>query len=319
MNHPTPTYIPPDYELVSTLGSGQTSVVYLAKHKRFGEVALKLPRPELQHRPVLWRMFENEVQITLSLSGDSWSSTNVIKALEGFPTGEKAFLCLEYCSGGTLDELLTKNTKLPFTEATRLILEVARGLEFSHSKQVLHRDVKPANVMLTGDSQAKLADFGTGLFMTERTAERVGTAFYMAPEIFEGKPPSVQSDVYGLGVLAYEVFAGERPFKGNSYDELMLQHLTSVPVNLKYQRSDVDHDLSQVVAKAMSRDQTKRFASVREFIRTFEALNQSQTDLITGRSARVSKVTEPLVKETKNKTSNRERSKGLFSWLKRSK
>ncbi|MCA9838596.1 MAG: serine/threonine protein kinase [Trueperaceae bacterium] len=313
MSDVSPRFVPDQYKIIKQLGSGQTSFVYLAWHPIFGEVALKLPRPELQHRPVLWRMFENEVQITLSLNGGHWRSSNIIQALEGFPTGDKAFLTLEHCPGGTLDMLLSKD-KLDFETATRLILEVARGLEFAHKQQVLHRDVKPANVMLTNQLQAKLADFGTGLFMTERTSERVGTAFYMAPEIFEGHPPSVQSDVYSLGVLAYEVLASERPFKGHSYDELMLQHLTSVPVNLKYKRSDISIELSHVIAQAMSRDKAKRFNSVTAFISTFEQVTQEQPEITTGRKARDSAVNSAKNEDEPSKTRG-----GFFSWFKKSK
>lgn len=313
MSDVTPLFVPDYYKIIKQLGSGQTSFVYLAQHSIFGEVALKLPRPELQLRPVLWRMFENEVQITLSLNGGHWRCPNVIQALEGFPTGDKAFLTLEHCPGGTLDMLLGQGSQLEFQTAVRLILEVARGLEFAHKNQVLHRDVKPANVMLTKDLQAKLADFGTGLFMTERTADRVGTAFYMAPEIFEGRPPSIQSDVYSLGVLSYEVLASERPFKGHSYDELMLQHLTSVPVNLKYKRKDISVELSHVIAQAMSRDQSKRFESVSAFIAAFEEVTSNKTEVTTGRKARDSAVSQSKA-EGASKTKG-----GLFGWFKKSK
>lgn len=285
MSNLKPSFVPEHYELIHPLGSGQTSFVFLAKHPIYGEVALKLPRPELKHRPVLWRMFENEVQISLSLNSGTWLSPNIIKALEGFPTGEKAFLAIEHCSKGTLDALLS-GTRLDLDLAIRLILEVARGLEFAHKQQVLHRDVKPANVMLTEQLVAKLADFGTGIFMTERTSDRVGTAFYMAPEIFEGKAPSIQSDIYSLGILAYEVLASERPFKGNSYDELMLEHLTSIPVNLKYKRSDISVELSQVIAQAMSRDPAKRFTKVAAFIEALEATVSKKDNIVTGRIAR---------------------------------
>ena len=261
-------FVPPEYTIISKLGSGQTSHVYLTEHPRLGQVSLKLPRPELHLRPVLRRMFENEVQITLSINNttERMRDEHVVRALEGYPTGPKAFLTLEYCPGGTLDQLLLKGKQLDFTLASQLILDVAKGLEYTHGRQVLHRDVKPANVFLTADSRAKLGDYGTGMFMTERTEDRVGTAYYMAPEIFEGKAPSVQSDVYSLGVLTYEVLTGVRPFTGDSYDALMLQHLTSVPTNIRSRRADVSAELSNVVAQAMSRDQGKRFKSVREFI-----------------------------------------------------
>ena len=307
-------FTPPDYTLLRQLGSGQTSHVFLARHSRRGEVALKLPRKELHERPVLRRMFENEVQITIGLN-DAY----VVQALDGYPTGEKAFLVLEYCPGGTLDQLLLETGRLTVERASALVLDVARGLWHTHQRQVLHRDVKPANVFLTSDGRAKLGDFGTGIFMTDakRLDERVGTAFYMAPELFEGRPADFQSDVYSLGVLAYEVLAGVRPFVGNSYDELMLQHLTSLPRNLQNVRNDVSADLNRVIVRAMSRDAAKRFGNVGDFISAFSehaGVESAATPRgTTGRSSRGQTQETPVPKTAKKEPS------GLFGWFKRKK
>ena len=256
-------------------------------------------------------MFENEVQITLSLKHD-----NVVVAFDGFPTGRNAFLTLEYCSGGTLDQLLLEQGRLPLVRAAQFIADVALGLEHSHSRKVLHRDVKPANVFLTGEARAKLGDFGTGMFFTEQTDERVGTAFYMAPEVFEGKTPSVQSDVYSLGVLAYEVLTGVRPFEGDSYDALMLAHLSGIPKSISHYRKDVSSDLRNVIAQAMSRDSEKRFKNVRQFT---EALTKASDITIgpkvtrTGRASRSARL--PKNPNHKTKPAN----KGFFSWFRRNK
>lgn len=326
-----PSFVPPGYSLIRKLGSGQTSHVYLANHVRLGQLALKLPRDELYHRPVLRRMFENEVQITLSLKEDQ----HVVRAFEGFPTGQNAFLSLEYCSGGTLDQLLLERGKLTLEEASQLILDVAMGLVYTHTKKVLHRDVKPANVFMTHDKRAKLGDFGTGVFLTEqKDDERVGTAFYMAPEIFEGKPANIQTDAYSLGILAYEVLAGARPFTGESYEQLMMQHLTGLPDPLRKYRSDITSELSQVIARAMSRDPSRRFQSAQEFINAYSKvtghqplamLRQSQIQI--GRGTRASSIqTPPEAKDpkksqiTKGKSSKASKpSGGLFGWFKRKK
>lgn len=245
---------------MSRLGSGQTAYVFLARHAVFGDVALKLPRPELEQRPVLRKMFENEVAITSRLA-----SGNVVTAFEGFPTGRGAFLALEYCEGGTLDQHLLEKGRMPLERCYRFVLDVAAGLSHSHERQVLHRDVKPANVFLTADGHAKLGDFGTGVFMGDEGTDRVGTAFYMAPEVFEGNPAGVRSDIYSLGVLAYEVIAGERPFVGASYDALMVAHRTGVPKDLRTLRPGLGIEVVRVVSHAMMRDPAKRFGSAREF------------------------------------------------------
>lgn len=272
-NFEPPDFVPQGYVLRSRLGSGQTSHVYLASHVERGETALKLPRPELQHRPVLRRMFENEVQITINLK-----HRNVVVAYAGYSTGPRAFLELEYCPGGTLDQLLLEQGKMEMQRCIALISDVARGLEYTHTRQVLHRDVKPANVFLTQEGVAKLGDFGTGIFITEDTQERVGTAFYMAPEIFEGSTSNLRTDVYSLGVLAYEVLTGVRPFTGDSYNSLMVAHTTGLPRDPRQLRDDISKSLSRVVLKAMSRDPEKRFQSVRNFVHDLRAATGFSTE-----------------------------------------
>lgn len=252
---------PEGYQIESRLGSGRTSHVYLARHARYGQVALKLPRDLLDTRPELRRMFENEVMITLKLDG-----ARVVRGLDGKPTGKGAYLTLELCPGGTLDQLLLEKGRLPMRDAVRLVEDVAEGLAFAHGAKVLHRDVKPANVFLTDDGRAKLGDFGTGSFMTESTDERVGTAFYMAPELFEGHPSSLASDVYSLGVLAFEVLTGERPFRGDSYEAVMHEHLAGLLRDPRAVRSDLNDGLARVVRTAMARSPERRFPSVAAFL-----------------------------------------------------
>ena len=256
-----PTFVPKGFRVMHELGAGQTSRVYLAQHERYGEVALKIPREVLAHRPVLRRMFENEVQITLKLD-----HPNVVRGFAGFPTGSEAFLALEYCAGGTLDQLLLEKGRMELARSLELVLDVAKGLMYTHEKRVLHRDVKPANVFLDDKGRAKLGDFGTGMYMAEDSDERVGTAFYMAPEIFEGGTSTQRSDIYSLGVLAYEVLTGVRPFLGDSYDALMMAHLSGVPRNPRRYREDMDRALSSVLLQALSRDPAKRFDTVEAFV-----------------------------------------------------
>lgn len=256
-----PVFVPEGYRTLHRLGAGQTSQVYLAQNERYGEVALKIPREALAHRPVLRRMFENEVQITLKLD-----HPNVVRGFAGYPTGPKAYLALEYCAGGTLDQLLLEKGRMPLDRSLQLILDVASGLRYTHEARVLHRDVKPANVFLDDRGRAKLGDFGTGTFLAEDSEDRVGTAFYMAPEIFEGSTSTQHSDIYSLGVLAYEVLTGVRPFLGDSYDALMVAHLTDVPRDPRRYRDDLDRGVARLVLKAMSRDAEKRFGTVADFV-----------------------------------------------------
>ncbi len=323
-----PSFVPSGYEIISRLGAGQTSHVYLAKQSALGEVALKLPRPELSVRPVLKRMFENEVAITVRLT-----HPNVVTAFAGFPTGPGAFLALEYCPGGTLDQFLLERGRVPAPRCFELILDVADGLAHSHERHVLHRDVKPANVFLTEDGEAKLGDFGTGIFMGDESEERVGTAFYMAPEVFEGRAAGVRSDIYSLGVLAYEVIAGQRPFIGDSYDALMVAHHTSSPRDLRTLSPDVDAKVVRVVAKAMMRNPQGRYASAREFATALRAAagmpkrgHSSEVSSVpkmeTGRASRPDPRAPVVDHSAKAQAAEepdnaKKRRGGLFGWLRR--
>jgi serine/threonine-protein kinase len=314
-----PAFVPGGYQIVQKLGSGQTSHVYLAEHSEFGRVALKLPREELHERPVLRRMFENEVQITVKLS-----HPNIVAAFDGFPTGKRAFLALELCAGGTLDQLLLEKGRLVLEQAYELVEGVAAGLAHTHRRSVLHRDVKPANVFLTEGGVAKLGDYGTGIFQAEDSKDRVGTAFYMAPEVFEGKPATVRGDIYSLGVLAYEVLAGERPFVGDTYDSLMLAHLSGIPRDLAVLRPDLPRAVVRVVTKAISRDADKRFATVAEFANAFRVATgrpEAVTEVVerpteaprTGRASRLPKAAG-TESEASNEGNGAERG-GLLGWL----
>ena len=255
---------PKGYRILNRLGSGRTAHVYLAQHDRFGKVALKLPRDDIDSQPVLRRMFENEVMITTRLEHE-----RIVRALEGRPTGKGAYLTLEMCPGGTLDQLLLERGRLPLRTAVRLVEDVAEGLAQAHDAKVLHRDVKPANVFLTEDGRAKLGDFGTGSFMNDPSDERVGTAFYMAPELFEGKPSSAASDVYSLGVLAFEVLTGERPFRGETYDALMHEHLAGLLRDPRAVRTNLPDAVARVVRKAMARAPERRFPTVEAMLKEF--------------------------------------------------
>ena len=314
-----PTVTPPDYQIGRLLGSGQTSYVYMADHEELGTVALKLPRPELHTQPVLRRMFENEVQLTLKLKHSS-----IVGALDGHPTGQGAFLALELCPGGTLDQRLLERGQLPLDLAYKLIMDVARGLEHAHTRQILHRDVKPANVFLIREDKAKLGDFGTGLYLTEKSSERVGTAFYMAPEIFQGHNATVQSDVYSLGILAYEVIAGERPFTGDTQERLMMAHLSGLPKNLRHHRPELSATVNSVIKTAMSRDQNKRFKAVRDFIQAFSKAADLSTETVhlppqIGRASRTKQAAAAPANTPPKEAASEDAKGSRFGWFKRKK
>ncbi len=310
-----PDVIPTGYTISHLIGTGQTSHVYHANHYNLGHIALKMIKPEAKGKYPLVSMFTNEVQLTRRLQ-----HPNIIKAFEGKPIEPGAYLALEYCGGGTLDEYLTASDgNLDLKISFRLIRQISSGLAFSHSRGILHRDVKPANVLLTSGHDAKLADFGTGIYIQESSAkERVGTAFYMAPELFQGEKATVQSDIYSLGILSYELLTGARPFIGRTQEEIMLAHLRQIPINPRKYRQDLDQKVVNVIMKSLSRDPKKRYQAVEEFKVAFNKSTQpdikSTGDLPTlGRESRSNKTKTKVSQSGKGKSSKKDNP--FLGWL----
>lgn len=320
MNAPNSPKIPAGYTSSGLLlGTGQTAKVYLANHASYGTVALKVLKEEAKQSTVLTRMFTNEVQITRRLQ-----HPHIIGSFEGKPTEPGAFLTLEYCEGGPLDTYLLKHGAPDIATAYRYILEIGAALQYSHDRRVLHRDIKPANVLLTKD-QTRLADFGTGTFASKPSSERVGTAFYMAPELFQGANAHIRSDIYSLGIFSYELLTGQRPFIGETQDEVMISHLHDVPRNPNHIREDVPTSVASIVLRAMSRTPERRYKSVREYCQAFSQASgvrhvSSEAEItrapVVGRSSRVSNrpVTPPASssKSTNHQDNSAKEEKGVW-------
>jgi len=249
-----------DFKVQRFIGRGATGNVYLAHDPAGRPVALKIPHPETQKDPSLQRRFAREVQLALGLS-----HPNLVKGFAGKAFGEDAFLALEYFPEGTLADRL-KTQRPTREEAIAILRQVAAALLYLHRLGIVHQDVKPANVFLRGEV-AKLGDFGVARTQEDGgTNERAGSPFYMAPELFAGKEATPAADAYSLGVMAYELLTGRRPFTGQSYEELLAAHLTQAPPRLK----DKNPAIAEAVMGLLAKDPERRL-SVEAFLK---ALNQ---------------------------------------------
>ena len=233
------------YQSLRLLGRGNTSWVYLALDARQRKVALKLPFPETLANPEAAERFANEVRVSLRLRHE-----RLVVGYEGTHFGDDAFLTMRYFPEGTLSRWLELG-QLSTTEGLRVTADLVAALTYLHRQGVVHQDVKAQNVYLDA-GRAALGDFGAAYF-TAQGGKTAGSPFYMAPEIYLGEQSTGKSDVYSLGVLAYEVLGHERPFRAASYDGLMTAHLNHYPRPLTHLNREVPQPLSRLVEHCLAK------------------------------------------------------------------
>lgn len=218
----------PGFTLHRVIGRGHTSLVRLASNAQGELVAVKLPLAETLAVQDAAERFGNEVRLTLQ-----FRHPHLVRGYAGTPFGPGAFLAIAYYPKGALNEQLADlpTGVLPLQEALRVLADIASALTYLHHQGAVHQDVKPQNVYVTDDGRAALGDLGNTYFVSQG-GKTSGSPYYMAPEVYQGEATSSASDVYSLGVMLYELLGGARPFTGNTYEELMVAHLTRFPASL---------------------------------------------------------------------------------------
>lgn len=258
-------WLAPDLELLRQLGKGSVARVYLAREPALKRlVAVKVLRRELAGDDVLRRRFEREAQ---AAAGIRHPNVVAVHRVGRLPTGVP-FIVMEYVEGRTLDELLHARGPLDVREAKRVLGSVASALAAAHRKGVVHRDVRPGNVLQETESgRIVLMDFGIAALLETgdqavsrltQTGQVVGDPQHMSPEQLKGEPLTEQSDVYGLGVLAFELLTGAGPFANVSRLVGMQRKLTESTPVLSLSRPDVDSRLSEIVAACLRMDPSRR-------------------------------------------------------------
>ncbi len=246
------------YKLLEELGRGGMAVVYRAVHpKTRAEVALKRLLPQYATDADLLQRFLREIELIRGLD-----HPNIVRIIDAGEVNGQPYYAMEYIKGRTLDEVRKETIRLDQSDVRRIGGAVARALARAHEVGVIHRDVKPSNILLTDTGMPKLADFGVarrldspGLTVTGRI---VGTPHYIAPELCEGKSPSPASDIYSLGATLYVLLAGRPPFVSKDPSALIAMILSQVPPDIRSLRQEVHPDLADLVMECMRRDPAKR-------------------------------------------------------------
>ncbi len=259
-----------DYDLRREIGRGGMSVVYEARDRRTGqEIALKLlslpPTLTAADADGLVARFEREARTMARLS-----HPNIVAIHEVGASQEQHFLAMEYLQGQTLRQRLGRS-RLTFQEAFALLAQIAGALDGVHAAGIVHRDIKPSNVMLLPDGTAKLLDFGIARSNEEATITNanavIGTPSYMAPEQVRGEPAAFATDLWSLGVLGYEMFAGHQPFAGQIVANVLYQVMNKPPAPAPH----LPKSMQKVLRRALDKDPARRYGSAGDFVQAMRS------------------------------------------------
>ena len=253
------------YELMEVVGRGGQGLVYKAVDNNLNRlVALKLLRTEYANDAEFVRKFESEAHITASIN-----HPNIVRVFS-FGTDEgHVYLAMELVAKGTLDDLMEKLGRVPEARALQIGIEVAQGLRAGHEQGLIHRDVKPGNVLFGEDGSAKVVDFGLAMFLEQAASddgEIWGTPYYLSPERLNRVPEDFRSDIYSLGATLFHAIAGRPPFDAVDSTGVAMKHIYANAVSIQSWAPDVTNATAFVIGRTLSKNAEDRYASYDEFI-----------------------------------------------------
>ena len=248
------------YELLELIGTGGMANVYKAKCHRLNRlVAIKILKSELAENAESRRRFRDE-----SLAVAQLSHANIVSIYDVSSSQGIDYIVMELIDGITLKQYMERRGKMDWREALHFITQIMRGLSHAHSRGIIHRDIKPQNIMVLRDGSVKVADFGIACLADAHQTlaqEALGSVHYISPEQAKGERLDARSDIYSAGVVLYEMLTGRLPFEGNSAVSVAIQHLSSVPLSPRELNPDIPEALELICMKAMNADLNKRYQS----------------------------------------------------------
>jgi hypothetical protein len=254
------------YKLEAKLGSGGMSTVYLAKDGTLDRaVAVKVMHREMSEQPDQLERFRQEARAVAKLS-----HPNVVAVIDAGEDGGHPYIVFEYVEGETLKQRIARLGALDTQEALAYAIEIARGLTVAHARNMVHRDIKPQNVLIDAEGRAKLTDFGISRQLEQdgmtATGRVLGTTDYVAPEQAMGHPVDPRSDIYSLGVVLYEMLIGQVPFHADSQVGVAMKHVNEEMPDVQQRRPEVSAATALVVERATDKDPAQRYQQVGEMI-----------------------------------------------------
>jgi hypothetical protein len=272
--------LPPRYRDPERIGHGGMGEIFCAVDESLGRaVAIKVLSERFAEDQAVRRRFTREALAAARLSGEP----NTVTIFDVGEWNERPFIVMEHLPGGTLDDRITREGPQPVDRVLRWLEQTAAALDHAHAHGIVHRDVKPGNLLLDRDGNVHVADFGiasaAGMDSLTATGTILGTAGYLSPEQAQGQRATSASDLYGLGVVAFELLTGERPFKRESMTAEAAAHANEPVPSASARRAGLPREVDLVFQKALAKRPQHRYSSAREFVDALEdALRASATD-----------------------------------------
>ena len=257
------TMIDGRYRVISRVGSGGMAEVYCAEDGQLGRrVAVKLLHERFAQDEEFVERFRREASSAASLS-----HANIVSVYDRGEWGGTYYIAMEYLDGRSLDSIVREEAPLTPERAIEITEQVLRAARFAHRRGVVHRDLKPHNVIIDDEGRVKVTDFGiarAGASEITQTGSIMGTARYLSPEQAQGQAVSPRSDLYAIGIMLYELLTGTVPFSGDTPVEIAMKHLSQVPEPPSTMRPDIPHDLDLIVMRALAKNPDERYQSAEE-------------------------------------------------------
>lgn len=261
------------YELIELIGAGGMAYVYKALCHRLNRYdAIKIMRDETAENEEFRKRFRAESQAVAMLS-----HPNIVSVYDVSHSDDVEYIVMELVDGITLKQYMQKTGALSPDEAVNFTTQIAKALDHAHNKGIIHRDIKPQNIMLLKDGMIKVADFGIASLQNdieESSGETVGSVHYIAPEQARGAAPDARSDIYSLGIVIYEMLTGKLPYIGNSEAEVAVMHMNTVPEPPRAIVPEIPEELERICLKAMDADIDSRYQTAAELLDDLEAFRK---------------------------------------------
>ncbi len=263
------------YEILEVIGEGGMAVVYKALCHRLNRyVAVKIMRDDMAADDEFRQRFCAESHAVAMLS-----HPNIVAVYDVSHNDTMEYIVMELVDGITLRQYMDKRGAVPWREALHFTKQMAKALSHAHERGIIHRDIKPQNIMLLKDGTIKIGDFGIAALeneMHEENGQAIGSIHYIAPEQARGELPDARSDIYSLGVVMYEMLTGKKPYEGDSIGEIAVKHMNADAVMPREIVPDIPEELEEITMKAMCADLSSRFQSANELLQALDDFTQAQ-------------------------------------------